>query len=114
MTQDAIGGAPQWDGESLSAWLATGSGAVLCRIDREAINRIARYDDAIGIEIGRYRGEIFDLLGPVFLAKARQRAGARSNGSVVRLSIQDIDRAGLSRAAASPPAREPVSLGGQL
>jgi hypothetical protein len=101
MTHGQGGGTPEWDGETLSAWLASGSEKILCKVGREAINRISRYDDAIGIEIGRYRAEIFELLRPVFLKKIALRAAGRTGGAgtVMCLAVQDIDRSGLSSIA---------------
>ncbi len=111
MTHGQVGDMPEWDGETLSAWLASGSEKILCQVGREAINRISRYDDAIGIEIGRYRAEIFDLLRPIFLKKIALRAAGRTGvaGAVVRLAVQDIDRAGLSSIALHDGALAAVS-----
>ncbi len=110
MTYGQIGDMPEWDGETLSAWVDSGSEKILCQVGREAINRVARYDDAIGIEIGRYRAEIFDLLRPVFLKKIAFRPAGRTAGAgaVVRLVVPDIDRAGLSSIALHDGALAPV------
>jgi hypothetical protein len=65
-----------WNGDVLTAIIATDGRRVTCSIERDAIHTLPMYNDAVEWEIERHKIDIFDRLKPMLASRLEGMTGS--------------------------------------